>query len=167
MLEVKGRAIVFWYWAGMGVVTSLLGWWLRDWWWTEGFPLRIVPISLVISGVIFVGIGIWKVLDKRPVIVVDDQGLLDRTSLPHRRIAWNDIVKFRLITIKGREPTWLAIDLVDPAKMISKALFASGAMLETFEKQYGTPCVIALKTLDIEPHNLLERLKAALSQYKR
>ena len=167
MLEVKGRAIVFWYWSGVGVAISLLGWLSWDWLWDQGNLLRLVPVSLMISGVIFVGLGIWKALDKRPVIVANEQGFLDRTSFPHRRFAWGEIVKFRLITVKDREPVWLAIDLVDPAKLINKGLHGSRAILEQFEKQYGTPCVIALKILDIEPHNLLERLKSALNQYQR
>ena len=167
MLEVKGRAIVFWYWSGVGVVISSLGWLSWDWLRDQGFLLRLVPMTLVISGMIFVALGIWKALDKRPVIVANEQGFLDRTSFPHRRFAWHEIVKFRLVTVKGREPVWLAIDLVDPAKLINKGLHGSRAILEQFEKQYGTPCVIALKTLDIEPHNLLERLKSALNQYQR
>ncbi|MEO7935878.1 MAG: hypothetical protein ABIR27_06445, partial [Dokdonella sp.] len=135
MLEVKGRAIVFWYWSGVGVAISLLGWLSWDWLWDQGNLLRLVPVSLMISGVIFVGLGIWKALDKRPVIVANEQGFLDRTSFPHRRFAWGEIVKFRLITVKDREPVWLAIDLVDPAKLINKGLHGSRAILEQFEKQ--------------------------------
>ncbi len=167
MLEVKGRAIVFWYWAGVGAVLGLVGLGIWDWFKDEGFFLRVLPVSLMGSGVVFVAIGFWKMLDKRPVIVVDDKGLLDRTALPPRLIAWNDIVQFRLITDSGRVPSLLAIDLVDPAKLISKAIFGGSAILETLEKKYGTPCVIALKTLEIEPNSLLERCKAALKQYKR
>lgn len=122
MLEVKGRANVFWYWAAVGVLTSLSGWWLLGWFSDQGLLLRLVPVAMAVSGVIFVGIGIFKALDKRPVIIVNENGLLDRTSFPHRRLAWNDIVKFRLVTVGGRAPVWLAIDLVDPARMINKAL---------------------------------------------
>lgn len=167
MLEVKGRAIVFWYWAGVGAVLALLGWGMWDWLQDEGFLLRVLPVSLIGSGAVFLVIGIWKTLDKRPVIVVDDKGVLDRTAVPPRRIAWNDIVQFRLITDSGRKPSLLAIDLVDPATFISKATFGGSAILETLGKKYGTPCVIAVKTLQIEPNNLLERCKSALRQYKR
>jgi hypothetical protein len=40
-------------------------------------------------------------------------------------------------------------------------------MLESFEEKFGTPCVIALRSLDIEPNGLLVRLKDALNQRKR
>ncbi len=167
MFEVKGRAVVFWYWAGVGAVLALVGLGIWDWFKDEGFLLRVLPVSLVGSGLVFLAIGIWKVLDTRPVIVVDDKGLLDRTALPARLIAWNDIVQFRLITDAGREPSWLAIDLAEPAKLISKATFGGSAILEALEKKYGTPCVIAVKTLEIEPHNLLERCKGAMKEFKR
>ena len=167
MFEVKGRAIVFWYWAGVGAVLALVGLGMWDWFKDDGFFLRILPVSLVGSGVVFLAIGIWKVLDKRPVIVVDDKGLLDRTALPPRLMAWDDIVQFRLISDASREPSMLAIDLADPAKFISKAIFGGSAILEALENKHGTPCVIAVKTLEIEPHNLLERCKSAMKQFKR
>lgn len=166
MLEVKGRAIVFWYWAGFGAVLALIGWGLWDWLKDGGFLLRVLPVSLVGSGLVFLLIGIWKTLDKRPVIVVDDKGLLDRTALPSRLMAWNDIVQFRLITDRKRQPSYLAIDLADPEAFISKAVIG-GTMLQALQQQHGTPCVIAVKTLQIEPHNLLERCKSALKEYKR
>ncbi len=167
MLEVKGRAIVFWYWAGVGVVIALTGLGCWDWLWEGGVLLRTIPLSLVVSGVIFVVIGIWKVLDKRPVIVVDDKGMLDRTSLPSRMLSWAEVRDFRLISDRGGQLCWLAIDLVDPAQFIDKALLGSGALLEELEKKYGTPCVIALKTLKIEPHRLLECLKSDLRHQQR
>ena len=167
MLEVKGRAIVFWYWAGVGAVVSLLGWGSWDWFEDGGFMLRLLPLTLVITGVVFVVLGAWKMLDKRPVIVVDDKGFLDRTSLPRRLIAWDDIVRFRLITDAAQKPAWLGIDLTDPEKFISKSVYGSSAILEALYERYDTPCVIALNTLDIGPHSLLEQCKAALNQQKR
>ena len=167
MLEVKGRASVVWIFAGFGLVLSAFGWFSLSWVDDLGKIWEIVAVSLMISGVLIVGIGIWRAVDKRPVLVVDDQGLLDRTSLPTRRIVWSDIEAFSLVTVSGREPTWLAIQLANPERFISQAMFGAAAMLESFEEKFGTPCVIALKSLDIEPNGLLARLKDALNQRKR
>jgi hypothetical protein len=167
MLEVKGRASVVWIFAGFGIALSTFGWFSLSWVEELGKVWEIVAVGLMISGVLIVGIGIWRAVDKRPVLVVDDQGLLDRTSLPARRIAWGEIEDFSLVTVSGREPTWLAIQLADPELFISKAMFGAAAMLESFEERLGTPCVIALKSLDIEPNGLLARLKEALKQRKR
>jgi hypothetical protein len=167
MLEVKGRASVVWIFAGFGIALSTFGWFSLAWIEDLGKIWEIVAVGLMISGVLIVGIGIWRAVDKRPVLVADDQGLLDRTSLPARRIAWSDIEGFSLVTVSGREPTWLAIQLADPELFISKAMFGAAAMLESFEEKFGTPCVIALRSLDIEPNGLLVRLKDALNQRKR
>jgi hypothetical protein len=167
MLEVKGRASVVWIFAGFGIALSTFGWFSLAWVEDLGKVWEIVAVGLMISGVLIVGIGIWRAVDKRPVLVADDQGLLDRTSLPARRIAWSDIEGFSLVTVSGREPTWLAIQLADPELFISKAMFGAAAMLESFEEKFGTPCVIALRSLDIEPNGLLVRLKDALNQRKR
>lgn len=167
MLEVKGRANIYLTWIIAGVVFAMLGWAMWDAFVDDGFPLRVLPASLVISGAICVGIGIWKALDKKPAIIVDVQGLIDRTSLPHRTLLWSEIEGFRLVPAGARNPKFLAIDLVDPEKMISKALYGTATMLEQFQRQFGTPCVIVLRTLEIEPHNLLERLKGSMRQHKR
>ena len=167
MLEVKGSSSVIWYWSGFGVALSVLGWYALGWLEDLGKLGEILSVSMMLSGVILVGLGIWRALDKRPVLVVDEQGVLDRTGLPHRRIGWTDITAFRLIVVAGSLPVWLAIEVVDPEKFISKSLFVSRVMLETFHTNHATPCVISLKLLDAEPNALLLRLRAALSQYKR
>ena len=167
MFEVKGRASVFWYWSGAGVVLGLLGWVTWDWLWGGGILLLMFPASLFASAVVFVTVGIWKALDKRPAMVVNEKGVLDRTSMPSRLLSWADVEDFRLVVSKRRQPVLLAVDLVDPERFIDKAMIGSAGMLEEFQKEHGTPCVIALKALEIEPHNLLERLKSAMRQHKR
>jgi hypothetical protein len=167
MLEVKGKANVVWVFAGFGIGLSTFGWYSLAWVEDLGKLWEIIAISLMISGVLIAGIGVWRAVDKRPILVVDEQGLLDRTSLPTRRIAWSEIEGFSLITVSGREPTWLAIQLANPELFISKAMFGAAAMLESFEEKYGTPCLIALRSLDAEPNGLLIRLKDALSRRKR
>lgn len=167
MLEVNGRAIACLYWAGTGVFLVLSGWGFWQLFCDAGVLLWMLSISLVACGAILVGFGIWKALDKRPVVVVDEKGVLNRTGIPSRMITWNDIEQFRLVTVAGREPSWLAIDLVDPTAFISKAMVGSSGMLKAFQEKYGTPCVIGLIALDIEPHSLLEHCKSAMRQFKR
>ncbi len=167
MLVVKGRARIFWYWivAGIGLVALGLG--ILDWLLEEDIVLLMMAPILIGSGLVFVVIGIGKVRQTRPVLLVDEVGLVDCTALPHRRLRWSEIVDFRLIGTVGRGPIWLAVDVNDPAKLIRKALIGSSTMMTAFEKVCGTPWVITLKLLDIEPRDLLGRLKAARKQFKR
>lgn len=168
MLEVKGRAGMFFYWAGMGIAISALGWWSLDWIDDWGKLMEILSISLMISGVIFVGIGIFKLLDRRPVLVADGEGVLDRTSFPVRRILWADIQGFELAPGGGRAPLFLSIDLADPEAFLAKARLATTRpILEAYQKAYGSPCVIPLRALDAEPTVLLTRLRAALGAHNR
>ena len=167
MFEIKGRSGMVWYWTGVGGVLSLLGLWSLEWVDDLGKLWEILAVSLMISGVIIAGIGVWKALDKRPVLVGDAEGLLDRTSVPSRRIAWSDIKAFKLVPAQGREPQFLAIELADPALFKAKAVYGAGVMLEAFEKNYGTPCVIPLRAMDVEPNALLLRLNDALRRRKR
>ncbi|HET9034115.1 MAG TPA: STM3941 family protein [Dokdonella sp.] len=167
MLEIKGRANIFLTWVVGGVVIALTGLAFRDSLMDGGFPWRALPPGLVIAGAICAGLGIWKALDMQPVVVVDARGFVDRTSLPHRAFIWSEIEGFRLVPEGARNPKFLAIDLADPEKVISRALYGTTTMLESFHGQFGTPCVIVLRTLEIEPNNLIERLKSCLKQHKR
>lgn len=167
MIEVKGRAGMIWYWSGVGAVVSLFGLWSLDWVDDLGKIWEIIALSLMITGVIVVGIGIWKALDNRPVLVTDAEGLLDRTSMPSRRIAWSDIKGFGLVPSQGRAPRFLAVQLADPAAFRARAPRALAAILETLEENYGTPCVIPLRAMDAEPRSLLQSLNEAMARRKR
>jgi len=150
----------------VGGLVSLVGWWWLNWVDDLGKLWEILSVSLMISGVVIFGVGIWKAFDRGPALVVDSEGLLDRTSIPARRIGWNEIKAFNLAIPSGRNPQILGIQLVDPGRFIQSARFGAGAVLTAFEKAYGTPCVIPLKSLDIEPHSLLARLRSAQSERK-
>ena len=168
MLEVKGRASMLWYWAAMGVALSALGWWLLDWVEDWGKLMETLAVSLMLSGVVIVGFGIFKALDRRPVLVVDGDGVLDRTSFPVRRIPWADIRGFQLAPARERAPLFLAIELADPEAFIAKGLLSlTRPMLESFQNSYGSPCVISLRALDAEPNTLLVRLRDALNRRNR
>lgn len=161
MLEVKGRRSVVVPWAISGIVISLLGWWSFGGVPTFGKLWEIVALTLLFSGFVLIGFGIWKALDPRPVLVIDDAGFLDRVNMPARRFAWQDIKGFRLMDSGRRDVHSLCIDLVDPARFIASAHFTAAPALKLFDKTHGTPCVIPLKSLDVEPHHLLARLKSA------
>lgn len=167
MVEVKGRASMVWYWSGVGAVVSLFGLWSLDWVDELGKLWEIIAVSLMITGVIVVGMGIWKALDKRPVLITDAEGLLDRTSIPSRRIAWNDIKGFGLVPSQGQTPRFLAVQLADPAAFRAKAPRTLAPILETFEEKFGTPCVISLRAMDVEPRSLLQNLNEAMARRKR
>ncbi|MGB0135229.1 STM3941 family protein [Dokdonella sp.] len=164
-LEVKGRAGGFMHWVVIGLVLAVLGWWAWDWLKDEEFLWRLLSFTLLVAGIVFAAFGAWKLMDKQPVLIATEQGLVDRTGMLVRRINWGEITGFRLPAASGRSSNFLAIDLVDPVKFVASASFGSSSVLEAIETQHGTPCVIPLKLLDIEPHNLIEHLKGYLRQH--
>lgn len=125
----------------MGVATSALGCWLLDWIEEWGKRVELLAVSLMNSGAVIFGIGVFKALDRRPVLIVDGDGVLDRTSFPGRRIPWADIRGFQL-TPRERKPTYLASELADPEAFIASSLLNfARPMLEAFKNTCGSPCV--------------------------
>lgn len=167
MLEVKGRASIVFYWAIVGIVTSLLGWWCLDGVDELGLLWEILAYSLMVSGPIVIGMGMRKALDRRPMLVADQDGVLDRTSYPERKWSWTQIRGFRLWPENSRKPTLLAVDIDQPEQYIRAARMGNRAVFEAFQNNYGTPCVVSLSALDIEPNVLLLQLKERLKQQSR
>jgi hypothetical protein len=167
MLEIRGRKSVVWSWGIVGIVVSMLGWWSLAWVDQLGKLWEIFALSMLVSGIIIVGFGMFKAWDRRPVLLVNNEGLVDRSSLQVRFIAWADITGFSLAPGGQTVPLYLAIHVVDPQTYIRKAAFGSAAVMEALQSTYGTPCLIPLRALDTQANDLLVRLQEALRGQQR
>lgn len=91
MLEVEGRTTVLVVSFGIAVVLAGVGWigvaWVRH----VGMRWFILCLSLMVSSVPMLALGVFKALDRRPKLVVDAQGVFNRVTSPSRRFAWADI----------------------------------------------------------------------------
>lgn len=161
VLEVKGRALVVVGFFGMAVVMVLAGWLGMAWVERLGVLWWILCLSLMISSLPMVFLGMRKALDKRPLLVVDRDGMHDRVTSPARRFAWNEITGFRLSPANTRKPQVLAIDVADPARAIRDAPLGTRTALEVARQQHGSPCIVWLGALDIDPNQLLTKLRSA------
>ena len=160
MLEVKGRAVIVLPFFVIAIVLAVAGWVGLDWVDQLGKLWWIVCLTLLLSSVPIAAIGLFKALDRRPLLVVDAAGVHDRVTSPARRFGWDEIKGFRLSPAGSRKPQVLAIDVIDPERAIAQARLGMGALMEATRTQHGSPCVVWLNALDIDPVRLLSALQS-------
>ena len=165
MLEVKRRATVVVPFLVIALVMAVTGWLGMAWVRHLGVVWFIACLSVMVSSVPMVVLGIIKALDRRPVLRVDAGGLHDRATSPARQFPWGEIKGFRLSPANTRAPQVLAIDVVDPARAIEAAPLGARTLMEAARLHHGTPCIIWLRALDIDANALLAALRSLQVQY--
>ena len=76
----------------------------------KGNWFGLVPIFLFGGGI---PIAVWQILDSRPRLIIDEEGVMDRT-LGVGRIEWRDIRGAYMASIQGTD--FICLELRDPAK---------------------------------------------------
>ncbi|WP_295720620.1 STM3941 family protein [Mucilaginibacter sp.] len=144
-----------------GFVFVLLSIWMWD---TADTQTRWPPICLrvlsVIGGAFFGSaliVGPKKLFDKRPGLIISDEGIQDNCSISRGRfIAWKNIQGFKIVKIRS---TKLILVFINNAKeVIQEENKFTQALMRVTEKTYGTPISISSGTLKIDSDDLLQLL---------
>jgi hypothetical protein len=80
----------------------------------EGIMLGWVSIAFFGSGAL---IFIWQIFDSRPRLIIDSEGITDRT-LGVGKIVWADIEDASIKSIQGTD--FICLKLVDPEKYLGR-----------------------------------------------
>lgn len=110
--------------------------------------------------IVFCGLGIpvflWQILDRRPRIVIDEQGITDRT-LGVGTIAWADIenAERASITIRGQEMEYIGLHLRNTETYLQKASPGRRPALESGRMFSLAPFSLSLHGTDANRVELL------------
>ena len=111
-----------------------------------------------------------RIIDTRPALVLDHDGLTDRTNaMGVGRVRWADVRALRWMRVNPHKKfNWqrggrvLAIDVVDPEKYLRQASpIARWLMMKPWASKFGTPVFVHLWALKIHP----ERLEFLVEQF--
>jgi hypothetical protein len=132
---------------------------------TEHGILRIVGVVCTL----FFGLCVvcWgrKLLDTRPGLVIDGEGIHDNSSAaPFGRLAWGEIAGFRLVEVRGQK--MFAIDLRDPETFIQSAARIRKLAYRANMKLMGSPIAVTSIGLKIDHALLGEILTDSLKRHK-
>lgn len=118
---------------------------------TSRSPALIKMVSIL--GILFFGLGLVlgpkKLFDKRPGLIIDDEGIRDNMSSSGGRfISWSNITGFETIKIKSTKI--LLIHVNNATDIINKESKWRQKMMRYSERTYGTPISIGSGTLKID-----------------
>src|SRR5689334_20773562 len=114
-------------------------------------------------GLIFFGLCalyiFYKLFDTKPGLVIDDNGILDNSSVASGHIIkWDKIVGLRIGQVNSTK--FILIDLVDPDEFMQEIKGIKKTLMWGTYKMYGTPTSIANTTLNCdfdELYNLIDK----------
>ena len=131
-----------------------------------GILLLVLHQYLLVAwlNIVFFGAGAivfaMQVVDRRPRIVIDDQGILDRT-LKVGRIEWEDIRAVFLKRSQGQP--FLCLELVDPSKYTQRLSPLLRRMVQLNRKLGFTDLSLNLGGTNVDPDYVEDLLRKELA----
>jgi len=138
----------------------------------ENSPLRSPELvyGAAILSIAFALFGIFyfpkKMKDKRPGIVIDEEGVSDNSSaVSIGLIPWADVLQLKVIKVVRQE--FLVLIVNNPESYISRQtnLIKKKGMQYNY-RNYGSPLAISTGGLECTPDKLKEMVESRLAVYK-
>lgn len=141
-------------------------------------PVFNHPITKAIGGYGGAIMGLWgiyffakKLIDKRPGLVISDEGIYDNASAFHfGLIPWADISQIYEQTVQvsmASKQRFITIGLINPDKYISRETnFLKRKLLMANAKSYGSPIHISTNGLKTEHNELMNLVDEFFKKYK-
>jgi len=113
---------------------------------------------------LFTCVAVWMLIDRRPRIVLDQHGILDR-KIGVGRIAWPDIIDAHIVTLSARigRQEFICLEVRDEEEYLRKA-GAITRFLAAGNRWLGyTPLVVNVSATNADAHDVL----ALIWEFKR
>jgi hypothetical protein len=126
--------------------------------------------AIGVTAVVFFGlcgvVGVRKLFDSKPGLVLSSAGMLDRSSAASERlIPWRDIERFD--TYELHKQKFLVVKLVAPEKYVASGGALMQALNRANMKMVGSPIAISSNTLKISFDELVTLCNTYLAKYAR
>jgi hypothetical protein len=140
--------------------------------WTGSRPDFNEPALIRATGlftVAFFGLcallGVQKLFEKKPGLVLNSTGILDNSSgIAAGLIPWSEIVGFDIFHMPGERS--LVINVIDPDKYVNRGSTIRRVLNKANVGLSGSPIAIASNSLKIDFDDLLQLCNAYLKKYR-
>lgn len=121
------------------------------------------------SSVSFFGIcliyGLFKIFDKKPGLIINDNGIIDNSHYGSvGLIDWSQVKGIRTVQVKSTKI--LLIDVSDPEEFIKKSPWIVALLMKASVKMCGTPLSIASTSLNCNFYDLEKLVAKKWKKYK-
>ena len=115
-------------------------------------PLWVAWLNILFFGSA-IPLFIWQIIDRRPRLVFDDEGVSDRT-LDVGKILWRDINGAYLRSIQGN--VFVCLHISDAEKYLGRLSPIKKAAAGVNEQLGFTPLSLNLSGVSVDPNQMLE-----------
>lgn len=162
----KGKVVLLFFGAIGFVAGSIRIWSIAD------AQTRFNPLfmkSVAIASVLFFGMcaiyGCFKVFDRHPGLIIDNQGILDNSSaVAAGRVFWDEVIGMEISQIAGQR--FITIMVVDPQRFVERGNFFSRMLNAANTKMTGSPINISSNSLRLTFDDLVRALTTAFEKHK-
>jgi hypothetical protein len=110
--------------------------------------------------------ALLKLFDTAPGLIVDAEGIVDRSSLGSvGRIPWSDIRGFKVTTV--RKQRFLTVEVHNPEKYVQRASLVLRPLVAVNARYFGSPVQISSHNLKINFDELVSVLSGSYAKYRR
>lgn len=108
---------------------------------------------------------LYKLLQRQPALVIDDQGVIDQASgITAGRIPWEDITGFEIVSV-GAAPLFV-VHVANPNDYLSRAGAMKRKVGEANLRRVGSPIAMSANFIDADIDELCLMLAARLEERK-
>ena len=144
---------------------------LSTWIYPDFGSRRNLLVKKVISGVVVVFFGaaglsaLWRLLDMRPGLVIDAEGIIDHSSgVSAGRIPWSDIRSLEVTGVQRRG--FLTVVVKNPKKYLQRGSFLKRQLVRANAKSFGGPIHISIDALKINSEELFKAVNDSFQKYR-
>ncbi|MCS3797534.1 STM3941 family protein [Niastella sp. OAS944] len=132
----------------------------------NAFVKALAAYGSLIMGVFGIYFFSKKLFDKKPGLIINEQGIYDNSSaFRFGLVPWSDILQVYERTVQKQH--FVTIGLVDPEKYISRETnIFKKKLLQVNLKSYGSPIHISTNGLKTNHKDLLNLINSCFEKYK-
>jgi hypothetical protein len=122
----------------------------------------LVQVLAVWAGLLVAGLLLWvslaRIVDRRPALIIDSHGVRDRRS--GIAAPWDQILEARIWeqNVGRHVARWIALDVIDPAKVRTGTLQRSKALIALAERMEVPEALLNIDGLGVQPEAVLAEI---------
>ena len=126
--------------------------------------IRVIGAIGILFFTLILVLLVKKALDKKPGLILDQQGFIDYSSaLSGERVSWRDVTNIGEYKIQGQR--FIVIYLTDPDGFLNGFSGLQKMTMKTNEKMTGSPLNIGTTTLKMPFDELMQQFYAYAEHY--
>lgn len=125
----------------------------------------VAMAGFVFFGLLCGGYGLYKLVDNRPGLVLDQEGIRDNSSaIAGKLIRWQEVTKLEERVVVSTP--FLLVFVKNPEEVIRKENFFKQKIMRLNQQLYGTPLALSSQALECDFKEMVDQVQQFYAAYK-